>query len=123
MAPTKFVPRQRKRRVLDRERAQENATHDEPDSNVLEITQAQQVEAEKKRAELREELRPKGVKVSSQKAKRLEKYIEAKLKKDENRELLAKLAANKIDTSLFSSSKSIGQTKETKREALRRTLR
>jgi ATP-dependent RNA helicase DHX37/DHR1 len=123
MAPTKFVPRQRKRRVLDRERAQENATHDEPDSNVLEITHAQQVEAEKKRAELREELRPKGVKVSSQKAKRLEKYIEAKLKKDENRELLAKLAANKIDTSLFSSSKSIGQTKETKREALRRTLR
>jgi ATP-dependent RNA helicase DHX37/DHR1 len=123
MAPKKFVPRQRKRRVLDRERAQENATHDEPDSNVLEITHAQQAEAEQKRAELREELRPKGVKVSSQKAKRLEKYIEAKLKKDENRELLAKLAANKIDTSLFSSSKSIGQTKETKREALRRVLR
>ena len=124
MAPKKFVPRQRKRKVLERERAQEKATHDvDPDTNTLEITPAQQAEAEQKRAQLREELRPQGVKVSSQKAKRLEKYIETKLKKDENRELLAKLAANKIDTSLFSSSKSIGQTKETKREALRRTIR
>ncbi|KAK4155490.1 P-loop containing nucleoside triphosphate hydrolase protein [Chaetomidium leptoderma] len=124
MAAKKFVPRQRKRRVLDRERAQEKATHDVgADSNTLEITPAQQAESEQKRVQLREELRPRGVKVSSQKAKRLEKYIDSKLKKDENRELLAKLAANKIDTSLFSSSKSIGQTKETKREALRRTLR
>jgi len=125
MAPSKkFVPRQRKRKVLERQRAEEQATRDaEPDSNALEITPAQQAEAEQKRAQLREELRPQGVKVSSQKAKRLEKYIENKLKKDENRELLAKLAANKIDTSLFSSSKSLGQTKETKREALRRTIR
>ncbi len=124
MAPKKFVPRQRKRKVLERQRAQEKATHDvDPDSNVLEITPAQEADAEQKRAQLREELRPQGVKVSSQKAKRLEKYIETKLKKDENRELLAKLAANKIDTSLFSSSKSLGQTKETKREALRRTIR
>ncbi|KAL2196342.1 P-loop containing nucleoside triphosphate hydrolase protein [Corynascus similis CBS 632.67] len=124
MPPKKFVPRERKRKVLERKRAQERATHDaNPDTNVLEITPTQQLEAEQKRAQLREELRPQGVKVSSQKAKRLEKYIENKLKKDENRELLAKLAANKIDTSLFASSKSLGQTKETKREALRRTLR
>ncbi|KAL2264297.1 hypothetical protein VTK26DRAFT_7902 [Humicola hyalothermophila] len=122
MAPKKFVPRQRKRKVLDRQRAQERATHD-VDSNILEITPAQQAEAEQKRAKLREELRPQGVKVSSKKAKRLEKYIENKLKKDENRELLAKLAANKIDTSLFTSAKSLGQTKETKREALRRSIR
>ncbi|KAK4138634.1 P-loop containing nucleoside triphosphate hydrolase protein [Trichocladium antarcticum] len=129
--PKKFVPRQRKRRVLDRERAQEKAARDddyEPDanapgqdSNALEITPAQQ--AEQKKAKLRNELRPQGIKISSQKAKRLEKYIENKLKKDENRELIAKLAANKIDTSLFSSSKSIGQTKETKREAARRVIR
>ncbi|KAL2025101.1 hypothetical protein VTK56DRAFT_103 [Thermocarpiscus australiensis] len=122
--PKKFVPRQRKRKVLDRLRAQERATHDvDADTNVLEITPAQQAEAEQKKAKLREELRPQGVKVSSKKAKRLEKYIENKLKKDENRELLAKLAANKIDTSLFSSSRFLGQTKETKREALRRALR
>ncbi|KAK4127507.1 P-loop containing nucleoside triphosphate hydrolase protein [Parathielavia appendiculata] len=124
MPPKKFVPRQRKRKVLDRQRAQERATHDVgADSNVLEITPAQQAEAEQKRAQLREDLRPQGVKVSSKKARRLEKYIENKLKKDENRELLAKLAANKIDTSLFSSSKTLGRAKETKREALRRALR
>ncbi|KXX73790.1 putative ATP-dependent RNA helicase DHX37 [Madurella mycetomatis] len=120
MAPVKkFVPRQRKRKVLDRQRA--GATLD-IDTNAVEITPAQQAGTEEKRAKLREELRPEG-KVSSKKAKRLEKYIENKLKKDENRELLAKLAANKIDTSLFSSSRSLGQTKETKREALQRTLR
>ncbi|KAL2268576.1 hypothetical protein VTJ83DRAFT_3422 [Remersonia thermophila] len=124
MPAKKFVPRQRKRRVLDRLRAQEGATYEaNPDSNVLEIPQAEKTEAEKKKAQLRQELRPQGVKVTSKKAKRLEKYIENKLKKDENRELLAKLAANKIDTSLFASAKSLGQTKETKKEALRRALR
>lgn len=124
MAPKKFVPRQRKRKVLDRQRAQEKVTHDvDANTNALEITPAQQAEVGQKRAQLRDELRADGVKVSGKKAKRLEKYIESKLKKDENRELLARLAANKIDTSLFSSSKSLGQTKETKREALRRTLR
>ncbi|EGS17426.1 RNA helicase (dhr1)-like protein [Thermochaetoides thermophila DSM 1495] len=120
-----FAPnRVRKRKVLDRMRAAENGTRDAPqDTNVLEITPAEQAERERKKAQLREELRPAGVKVSSKKAKRLEKYIENKLKKDENRELLAKLAANKIDTSLFVSAKNLGQTKETKRDALRRALK
>ncbi|KAK3359755.1 P-loop containing nucleoside triphosphate hydrolase protein [Lasiosphaeria hispida] len=124
MAPT-FVPRQRKRKVLDRQRAEARGTRapDNEDSNVLEITSEQQAEVDKKRAELRQALRPDGSKVSGKKAKRLEKYIDAKLKKDENRVLLAKLAANKIDTSLFSRSSSLGQTKETKKEAVSRALR
>ncbi|KAK4227117.1 putative ATP-dependent RNA helicase [Podospora fimiseda] len=122
----KYQPRIHKRKVLERQRRAENGTRDtevDADPNAIEITPAQQAEAEAKRAKLREELRPDGVKVSSKKAKRLEKYIENKLKKDENRELLAKLSANKIDTSLFTSAKSIGQTKETKKEALRRVIR
>ncbi|KAK4159357.1 putative ATP-dependent RNA helicase [Cladorrhinum sp. PSN259] len=122
----KYQPRVHKRKVLERQRRAGNGTRNvelDADSNVVEITPAQQAEAEEKRAKLREELRPDGVKISSKKAKRLEKYIENKLKKDENRELLAKLSANKIDTSLFTSSKSIGQTKETKKEALRRVIR
>ncbi|KAK4179523.1 putative ATP-dependent RNA helicase [Triangularia setosa] len=126
MAVKKFVPRQRKRKHLERQRAEERATHDielDADSNAVEITPAQQAEAEEKRKQLRESLKPDGTKVTGKKAKRLEKYIESKLKKDENRELLAKLAANKIDTSLFSSAKSIGQVKETKKEAIRRVLR
>ncbi|KAK1766158.1 RNA helicase-like protein [Phialemonium atrogriseum] len=117
----KFVPRQRKQKALARERAQENGTH--PDSNVEEIIPLGKSELEEKKSQLKKELRQDGVKISGKKAKRLEKYIENKLKKDENRELLAKLAANKIDTSLFASSRSLGQTKETKREAFSRALR
>ncbi|CRK47195.1 hypothetical protein BN1723_020210, partial [Verticillium longisporum] len=63
------------------------------------------------------------VKVSGKKAKRLDKYIENKLRKDENREILAKLSQSKIDTNLFTSSKTIGQGKETKRQAISRAMR
>ncbi|KAM7208767.1 P-loop containing nucleoside triphosphate hydrolase protein [Naviculisporaceae sp. PSN 640] len=123
MAPRKkFVPRQRKRKVLDRQRAQAQSTDKvADDSNAVEITKED--EAAQKRARLREELKPEGVKVSGKKAKRLEKYIDTKLRKDETRKLLSKLAANKIDTSLFSSTRSLGQTKETKKEAISRALR
>ncbi|KAG4218273.1 hypothetical protein PC116_g33247, partial [Phytophthora cactorum] len=125
----KFVPRQRKHKVLAREKARQNDTQDggdassQMDSNALEILpDAQKADREAKRAKLRDELKGE-VKVSGKKAKRLEKYIDNKLKKDENRVLLAELAKNKIDTSLFSSSRSLGQGKETKRQALSRALR
>ncbi|KAH8888735.1 P-loop containing nucleoside triphosphate hydrolase protein [Thozetella sp. PMI_491] len=121
----KFVPRQRKRKVLDRQRAAESSTRqtEQDDSNALEILPSQKDELEGKKAKLREELRPEGVKVTGKKAKRLEKYIDNKLRKDENRELLAQLAAQKIDTSLFASTRSLGQAKETKKETLKRALR
>ncbi|KAI0898080.1 P-loop containing nucleoside triphosphate hydrolase protein [Annulohypoxylon nitens] len=125
----KFVPRQRKHKVLARQKAQEKVGQDEglapsqPDSNAPEILpDAQKQVREAKRAQLREELKGE-VKVSGKKAKRLEKYIDNKLRKDENRVLLAELAKNKIDTSLFSSSRILGQGKETKRQALSRALR
>ncbi|KAI2470274.1 P-loop containing nucleoside triphosphate hydrolase protein [Annulohypoxylon bovei var. microspora] len=125
----KFVPRQRKHRVIAREKALQNGGKDgraassQLDSNALEIHPDAQKEArETRRAQLREELKGQD-KVSGKKAKRLEKYIDTKLKKDENRVLLAELAKNKIDTSLFSSSRSLGQGKETKRQALSRALR
>ncbi|KAK0635249.1 P-loop containing nucleoside triphosphate hydrolase protein [Bombardia bombarda] len=130
MVAKPFVPRQRKRKVLDRQRAEERATHDGPaspeveiDSNAIEITSDQKAIYEQKKVQFREKLKAEGNKISGKKAKRLERYIETKLRKDENRELLAKLAANKIDTSLFSSSRSIGQARETKKEALSRALR
>ncbi|KLU92834.1 DEAH box polypeptide 37 [Magnaporthiopsis poae ATCC 64411] len=114
----KFVPRQRKRKVLDRERA----AHKQQVSD-----EAQDGEAvaggPNETAKLKAQLRSQGGTVSGKKAKRLEKYIEQKLKKDENRALLAQLAANKIDTSLFSSSRSIGHTKQTKRQALSQALK
>jgi ATP-dependent RNA helicase DHX37/DHR1 len=120
--PKKFVPRQRKHKVLARQKVQGNGEQ-EQDPNALEIIPAEQSEVKKQAAQLRAQLNQDGVKVSSKKAKRLEKYIENKLKKDENRELLQKLASTKVDTSLFSSSRALGQGKETKREAMSRVLR
>ncbi|KAJ4148089.1 hypothetical protein LMH87_002576 [Akanthomyces muscarius] len=119
----KFVPRQRKHRVLARERAKENARHDVPDSNQEIIDSTDKQEWADKRARMKEELKQEAGKMSSKKAKRLEKYIDTKLRKDENRELLAKLASTKVDTSLFSSSKSLGQGRETKKQSLSRALR
>ncbi|KAL7933996.1 P-loop containing nucleoside triphosphate hydrolase protein [Trichoderma chlorosporum] len=118
----KFVPRQRKHKVLARERAKESARHEVEDTNQ-EILPAAKKELEEKRARIKEQLKQDGEKMSGKKAKRLEKYIDNKLRKDENRELLAKLAERKIDTSLFSSSKSLGQGRETKKQALSRALR
>lgn len=121
----KFVRRQRKHKVLAREKARENGTHDatEQDSNVQEILPAQVREREERKARLKDELRSQGVKVSSKKAKRFDKYVENKLKKDETRELLAKLAESKIDTSLLSSTKTLGRGRLTKREELGRALK
>lgn len=118
----KFVPRQRKHKVLAREKAKENARHEIQDTNQ-DILPAQKQDLEEKKARMKEELKQEGTKISGKKAKRLEKYIDNKLRKDENRELLAKLAARKIDTSLFTSSRSLGQGHETKKQAISRALR
>ncbi|PHH87808.1 hypothetical protein CDD83_8373 [Cordyceps sp. RAO-2017] len=119
----KFVPRQRKHKVLAREKAKENGRHEAPSDTNQEIVPAEKRALEEKKARMKQELRQEGVKASGKKAKRLEKYIDNKLRKDENRELLAKLAARKVDTSLFYSSKSLGQGRETKRQAITRALR
>ncbi|KAM0223207.1 hypothetical protein ACHAQD_003399 [Fusarium lateritium] len=119
----KYVPRQRKHKVLARERAKENAQHEVQDSNQDELLPTAKADREAKKAQLKAELRQDGAKMSGKKAKRLEKYIEGKLRKDENRELIAKLADRRVDTSLFSSSRSLGQGRETKKEALRRAMR
>lgn len=119
----KFVPRVRKQKARARERAAQEIAANQ-DSNVAEIVpDEKRSDLEEKKQQLKKELRQDGVKISSKKAKRLEKYIENKLRKDDTRELLSKLAANKVDTSLFASSRSLGQTKETKKEALSRVLR
>ncbi|SPJ72556.1 probable ECM16 - putative DEAH-box RNA helicase [Fusarium torulosum] len=119
----KYVPRQRKHRVLARERAKENAQHEVQDSNQDELFPTAKADREAKKAQLKAELRQDGAKMSGKKAKRLEKYIEGKLRKDENRELIAKLADRRVDTSLFSSSRSLGQGRETKKQALSRAMR
>ncbi|KAJ8108273.1 hypothetical protein ONZ43_g6480 [Nemania bipapillata] len=127
----KFVPRQRKHKVLAREAraARQTAVEDgaltpsHADSNAMEIMPDEKKAADSaKRAQMKADLKG-DAKMSSKKAKRLEKYIDKKLAKDENRALLAHLAANKIDTSLFASSRHLGTAKETKRQMMSRALR
>lgn len=119
------MPRQRKQkhRNLARNNRQQDGKDETDAPNAQEILPEQIQEKEDRKARMREELRNQGVKVSSKKSKRLDKYIDNKLKKDENRELLAKLAETRVDTSLFASSRSLGHNRETTREALARALK
>jgi ATP-dependent RNA helicase DHX37/DHR1 len=119
----KFVPRQRKHKVIARSKANDKPQFEVVDSNVVEHIPAAKSELEAKKLRLKEDLRQQGQKISGKKAKRLEKYIDTKLRKDENRELIAKLAHATTDTSLFQSSRKLGQGRETKRERLGRALR
>ena len=120
----KFVPRQRKHKVIARTKDSSKNPYDGvPDSNAVEIIPTAKAELEEKKRLLREELKKEGAKMSGKKAKRLEKYIDTKLKKDENRILIRNLAANKTDTSLYSSSSKMGQGKESKRQRMGRALR
>ncbi|KAJ3085871.1 hypothetical protein HK102_013732, partial [Quaeritorhiza haematococci] len=62
-------------------------------------------------------------KINSKKKKRLEKFIEKQLKKEERKMLLEKLSKDRFESSeLLRSSKTIGRTKLTMRERLRQTL-
>lgn len=123
----KFVPRQRKQkhRNLARNKKRQDATSQEEDlPNAEEILPEHVREKEERKARMREELvQSQGIKVSGKKSKRLDKYIDNKLKKDETRELLAKLAETQVDTSLFTSSRALGHNRETKREGLIRAMR
>ncbi|KAK4890825.1 putative ATP-dependent RNA helicase DHR1 [Elasticomyces elasticus] len=119
MAP--YVARERKKKRLAK-RPQPSSNHDPvPDELIPETIS----ERESRRAKLAEEIREQQPtsKVSSKKRKRLDHYIDTKLRKEENLDLLKKLAAHKVDTSLLQSSKRLGQNGETKRERISRALR
>lgn len=80
MAP--FVPRQRKRRVLDRQRAQKRQNQlakDDDDeikeSNTIEILPAEENAKLVKKRELRDAIRREQPAMSGKKKKRLDKYI------------------------------------------------
>ncbi|KAG4415236.1 hypothetical protein IFR04_011647 [Cadophora malorum] len=120
----KFVPRQRKHKVKERERREKEGISNESvvDSNAVEIIPTAKSEYEEKKRRMREEIKAQGPKISGKKAKRLEKYLETKLRKDENRELIARLAKTQTDTSLYQSSSRLGQGRETKRQRLERAL-
>lgn len=91
------------------------------DSNTDEILPLQEGSKQQKHDIVREEFQQTGA--SGKKRKRLEKYIENKLRKEHNLELLKKLAGGKVDTSLFQSSKNLGKQTISKRDALAQALK
>ncbi|KAJ4369712.1 putative ATP-dependent RNA helicase DHR1 [Neocucurbitaria cava] len=116
----KFVPRQRKHKVLARRKQSQGENADANAEAIL--PQEERDRADKKAALKADLLREAQGKISGKKKKRLDKYIDTKLKKEENLELLKKLASQKVDTSLFQSSRKLGSGSDTKREVLRRAL-
>lgn len=123
---TKFVPRQRKRRILDKLRAKANPV-DSPSSTAEVLIPLSKSEREERRAKLKAELAAQhaGSKISRQKQKRLDKYIENKLHKEENAELLKKIvvAQNGVDRSLLKSTKMLGRGREERREMMERAVK
>jgi len=75
----KFVPRQRKHKVLARQKFQSSqgeTSRNGGDPNAVEILPAEKVEREERKRKMREELKgSQQGKFSGKKAKRLEKYI------------------------------------------------
>ncbi|KAL2871325.1 ATP-dependent RNA helicase ECM16 [Aspergillus lucknowensis] len=106
----KFVPRQRKQK-----HRQQQATNAAVDSNAGEILPLSKSEKEARKQKLRDELKAQHPKISAKKQKRLDKYIENKLKKEENIELLKKLSQSKVEVAGLQSSKDLGTGKR-KRE-------
>lgn len=113
--PSKFKPtRERKRRVLARQKDGPTATAS-TDTNVDVVVPASKDEKEERRQVLRAELRAQQSKPSAKKQKRLDKYIDNKLKKEESLDLLKLLAAekDKHNTTGLQSSKNLSSKKRT----------
>ncbi|KAK6418342.1 putative ATP-dependent RNA helicase DHR1, partial [Oleoguttula sp. CCFEE 5521] len=122
--PLKFVPRERKHRRLAK--LKETSKKAPPtQSNVEVIVPASKSEQEERRQQLKDELRAHqpDVKISGKKRKRLDHYVDTKLRKEENLELIRKLASHQIDTSLLQSSKKLGRVNDTRREVIERALK
>ena len=103
----RFVPRQRKHKVLAREKSEKPPQIESNQEQIIPLTQN---EKEAKRQKLRDELKAQQPKVSAKKQKRLDKYIENKLRKDETLDLLRKLEQEKEKyDAVVESSKTLGK--------------
>jgi ATP-dependent RNA helicase DHX37/DHR1 len=116
----RFIPRERKHKEIARKTSASHTT-----SNPETLLPETPSERDARRNALHKQLRSQQPesKVSSKKRARLDKYIETKLKKEENAELVRKLEGQKVDTSLLRSSKKLGRVHESQRERLSRALR
>ncbi|KAK9365097.1 P-loop containing nucleoside triphosphate hydrolase protein [Lipomyces kononenkoae] len=94
----------------------------EQDPNAPVLVPMTEQEKARKKEELEALLKPSESKLSRAKRKRLDKYIERQLNREEKKVLLQKLAGSKFDTSLLHSSKRLGTNNLTRREQLQDAL-
>lgn len=91
------------------------------DSNAEILKPMTEEEKKERKKRLVEDLyteNSKETKISRSKRKRLDKYIEHQIKREEKKALLEKLGDTRIDTSIFAPSKLLGTGKQTRREEM-----
>ncbi|KAK9475897.1 P-loop containing nucleoside triphosphate hydrolase protein [Lipomyces japonicus] len=93
---------------------------DDPNAAVLLPMTAEEKAA--KKAELEQLFKPPESKLSRVKRKRLDKYIERQLKREEKKVIMKKLSESHVDTSMLHSLKKLGTNHETRRETLQEAL-
>ncbi|KXG50358.1 uncharacterized protein PGRI_068490 [Penicillium griseofulvum] len=113
--PPKFTPRLRK------QRHRQNPDGESADTNIAQLQPVSKDEKEARRQKLKGELREQHPQMSAKKQKRLDKYIENKLRKEENIELLKKLAGSSVDTSSLQSSRALSNKRKRHDEVSART--
>lgn len=97
--------------------------NDDPNAEILKpMTDAEKEERKRKLKESLYSENEKESKLSRSKRKRLDKYIEHQIKREEKKVLLEKLSATKVDTNQFAPSKFLGKGKNTKREDLQEAI-
>lgn len=95
----------------------------DPTPKVPELDAMPVDEKNKRKRRMKEQLREQHKeKVSRQKQKRLDKYIEHQLRREEREILMQKLQETQIDSSLLKSAKLLGTGRETKREKLTKAM-
>ncbi|RVD88138.1 uncharacterized protein DFL_002334 [Arthrobotrys flagrans] len=127
----KFVPRDRKQRNKSKSKdttiANDVSLSSSRNPNALIVVPrtAEEKEAKTRRKEeLKQELRAaQSSKITSKKAKRLDKYIDNKLKKEERVRLIEKLKDVQGDTSLLVKTTQLGVKHESARDQLKRAIR
>lgn len=97
-------------------------TNNNEDTNTELLKPLTEEERALKKRKLQELFTPKESKISRQKKKRLDKFIEHQLKREERKVIIEKLQDYKIDTSKLTSSKKLGHGKKTRKEEFAEAL-
>ncbi|CAI7281033.1 ASB_collapsed_G0042460.mRNA.1.CDS.1 [Saccharomyces cerevisiae] len=109
-------------RVENPDSAPAESSTTEPNANAEILEPLTEEEKKMKKRKLQELFTPKESKVSRLKKKRLDKFIEHQLKREERKTIIGKLQDYKIDTSLLTSSKRLGEGRQTKKEEFKEAL-